>query len=113
MCGPQNPMRRALQEGLIKELTGGEPILVRALHSDFVEVRPQFKLTISGNHKPEIRGTDDGIWRRVMLVPFDVQIPEAERDQDLGKKLWEERSGILNWLVKGVARLPRDRPRCA
>ncbi len=91
-----------LQEGLIKELTGGEPILVRALHSDFVEVRPQFKLTISGNHKPEIRGTDDGIWRRVMLVPFDVQIPEAERDQDLGKKLWEERSGILNWLVKGL-----------
>lgn len=91
-----------LQEGLIKELTGGEPILVRALHSDFVEVRPQFKLTISGNHKPEIRGTDDGIWRRVMLVPFDVQIPEAERDPDLGKKLWEERSGILNWLMAGL-----------
>lgn len=91
------------QEGLIKELTGGEPILVRALHSDFVEVRPQFKLTISGNHKPEIRGTDDGIWRRVMLVPFDVQIPEAERDPNLGRKLFEqERSGILNWLIEGL-----------
>ncbi|WP_170133811.1 DNA primase family protein [Palleronia aestuarii] len=91
-----------LQEGVIKELTGGEPLLVRALHSDFVEVKPQFKLTISGNHKPDIRGTDDGIWRRVMLIPFLVQIPEAERDPDLLKKLWEERSGILNWMVAGL-----------
>lgn len=91
-----------LQEGLIKELTGGETILVRALHSDFVEVRPQFKLTISGNHKPEIRGSDDGIWRRVMLVPFDIQIPEDERDPDLGDKLWQERAGILNWLIDGL-----------
>ena len=91
-----------LQEGLIKELTGGEPIQVRALHSDFVEVRPIFKLTMSGNHKPEIRGTDDGIWRRVMLVPFDVQIPEDERDPDLVNKLWEERDGIFSWLVDGL-----------
>ncbi|AVO36607.1 DNA primase family protein [Pukyongiella litopenaei] len=91
-----------LQEGLVKDLTGGEPIMVRALHSDFVEVRPHFKLTISGNHRPEIRGTDDGIWRRVMLVPFDVQIPESERDPNLIDKLWEERSGILNWLIEGA-----------
>lgn len=91
-----------LQEGLIKELTGGEPILVRALHSDFVEVWPQFKLTISGNHKPDIRGLDDGIWRRVLLVPFDVQIPKAERDPNLGAKLWAERSGILNWMIQGL-----------
>ena len=91
-----------LQEGLIKELTGGEPIQVRALHSDFVEVRPVFKLTMSGNHKPEIRGTDDGIWRRVLLVPFDVQIPEDERDPDLVEKLFAERAGILNWLIEGL-----------
>jgi putative DNA primase/helicase len=91
-----------LQEGIIKELTGGEPILVRALHSDFVEVRPVFKLTISGNHKPDIRGTDDGIWRRVLLVPFDVQIPKPERDPELIGKLMEEGPGILNWLVKGL-----------
>jgi putative DNA primase/helicase len=91
-----------LQEGMIKEMTGGEPILVRQLHSDFIEVRPHFKLTISGNHKPDIRGTDDGIWRRVLLVPFDVQIPEAERDEKLIDKLWEERPGILNWLIEGL-----------
>lgn len=91
-----------LQEGMIKEMTGGEPILVRQLHSDFIEVRPYFKLTISGNYKPDIRGTDDGIWRRVLLVPFDVQIPEAERDEKLIDKLWEERAGILNWLIEGL-----------
>lgn len=91
-----------LQEGLIKELTGGEPILVRALNENFVLVYPIFKLTISGNHKPEIHGGDDGIWRRVMLVPFDIQIPPEERDPDLIKKLWEERSGILNWLIAGL-----------
>lgn len=91
-----------LQEGLIKELTGGEPLLIRALHSDFVEARPVFKLTISGNHKPDIRGLDDGIWRRVLLVPFDVQIPKEKRDPALGEKLWAERAGILNWLIDGL-----------
>lgn len=91
-----------LQEGLIKELTGGEPILVRALNENFVLVRPIFKLTISGNHRPEIRGGDEGIWRRVMLIPFDVHIPPQERDPDLGEKLWAERSGVLNWLIEGL-----------
>lgn len=91
-----------LQEGLIKELTGGEPILVRALHSDFVEIKPHFKLTMSGNHKPEIRGTDDGIWRRVMLMPWDVQIPPERRNPRLALELAEEAPGILNWLAEGL-----------
>jgi putative DNA primase/helicase len=91
-----------LQEALIKDLTGGEPILVRALNKDFVSIYPFFKLTIQGNHKPEIHGGDDGIWRRVMLVPFDIQIPPEERDPDLGKKLFEERDGIMNWLIEGL-----------
>jgi putative DNA primase/helicase len=90
------------KEGMIKSLTSGEPIAVRALHSDFIFITTTFKLTISGNHKPEIRGTDDGIWRRVLLVPFDVQIPEAERDPDLGDKLWVERDGIFRWMVEGL-----------
>lgn len=91
-----------LQEGLIKELTGGEPILVRALNENFVLIYPIFKLTISGNHRPEIHGGDDGIWRRVMLVPFDVQIAPEDVDPDLGRKLWDERAGILNWLIEGA-----------
>ncbi len=92
------------QEGLIKELTGGEPILVRALHSDFVEVRPKFNLTISGNHKPEIRGTDDGIWRRLLLVPFEEKIPKAEQTpkDELDAILFAERDGVFAWMVEGL-----------
>jgi putative DNA primase/helicase len=91
-----------LQEAKIKELTGGEPMLVRGLNADFFEFLPVFKLTISGNHKPDIRGSDDGIWRRLLLVPFDVQIPKGERDPDLVRKLFEERAGILNWVIEGL-----------
>jgi putative DNA primase/helicase len=91
-----------LQEGLIKQLTGGEKIAVRPNYGDQIEMEPFFKLTMSGNYKPEIHGGDDGIWRRVMLIPFDVQIPESERDDKLGDKLWLERDGIFNWMVEGL-----------
>lgn len=91
-----------LQEGLVKMMTGGEPIPVRPNYGEQIDLNPVFKLTISGNHKPEIRGTDDGIWRRVLLVPFPVQIPEAERDEALPEKLWAERDGVLGWLVEGL-----------
>lgn len=89
-------------ESLIKALTGGEPILVRRLNQEFIEVYPTFKLVVSCNRKPEIRGDDDGIWRRVLLVPFEVQIPVEEVDKGLADKLWQERSGILAWLVEGA-----------
>jgi putative DNA primase/helicase len=90
------------QEGLIKQLTGGEPILVRALNENFFEATPIFKLTIGGNHAPDIRGMDDGIWRRLMIVPFDVQIPKAERDPLIVNRMLEEGPGILNWLIEGA-----------
>lgn len=92
-----------LQEQKVKELTGGDAMMVRALHSDFVEFTPYFKLTFTGNHKLEIRGTDDGIWRRPLLTPFDIQIPEGERDEKLGDNLFhEEGPGILNWMIGGL-----------
>ncbi|AZV00385.1 DNA primase [Paracoccus phage vB_PthS_Pthi1] len=93
-----------LQEGLVKALTGGEPMMVRALYTDMITFQPIFKLTISGNHLPDIRGGDDGIWRRLMLVTFPVQIPENKRipKKELDEILWQERSGILNWLVQGL-----------
>lgn len=99
---PDEGMR--LQEGLIKELTGGEKFLARALHSDFIEFYPLFKLTISGNHKPEIHGGDDGIWRRVMLIDFPVQIPPERRrpKAEMDAMLWAERDGIFLWLVNGL-----------
>lgn len=93
-----------LQEGLVKALTGGEPMMVRALYTDMITFQPIFKLTISGNHLPDIRGGDDGIWRRLMLITFPVQIPEKKRipKKELDDILWQERAGIMNWLVQGL-----------
>jgi putative DNA primase/helicase len=92
------------QEGLIKEMTGGEPMLIRALQEGFVEILPYFKPIVSGNHKPVFKGTDDGIWRRVKLIEFPVQIPEAERrqKQEMDAELFAEAPGVLNWMVQGA-----------
>jgi putative DNA primase/helicase len=92
----------SFDESLIKGLTSGEPLPVRRLNQDFNDIYPTFKLAISVNRKPTIRGNDDGIWRRVLLVPFDVQIPIDKVDKQLSDKLWAERSGILNWLIAGL-----------
>jgi putative DNA primase/helicase len=83
-------------------MTGGEPIQVRPMYGAQIDLDPTWKIFMSGNHKPDIRGTDDGIWRRVLLVPFDVQIPREERDERLGEKLWAERAGIFAWMVEGL-----------
>ena len=90
-----------LSEGKVKQITGGDAMTARYLHQEFFEFHPQFKLFLATNHRPAIRGTDNGIWRRVRLIPFEVSIPENERDTQLLKKLLEELPGILTWAVKG------------
>ena len=97
----ETPEGVRLNESLVKDLTGGDTITARFLRHEFFQFKPQFKLWIRGNHKPQIRGTDDGIWRRLALVPFTVQIPLAEVDPGLSERLQGELSGILNWAVKG------------
>lgn len=97
---PESGVR--FKEALIKRLTGGEPISVRRLHQDFFEFDPQFTLIVSGNHKPVIIGNDDGIWRRIHLVPWNEQIGKDEVDKGLPKKLLAEAPGILQWVVAGA-----------
>jgi putative DNA primase/helicase len=91
-----------LAEAMVKLVTGGEPVLARHLNKGFFKYYPQFKLTISGNHKPKISGGDDGIWRRFQLVLFNVQIPKEERDPKLSEKLIAEAPGILNRMLDGL-----------
>jgi putative DNA primase/helicase len=95
---------RQLKEGLIKSITGGEPIIARNLHRDFFEFTPQFKLVLSANQRLELSGVDHGIWRRMRLVPWEVTIPKDQqrRFDEVMEEFWEERSGILNWLVSGA-----------
>lgn len=91
----------ALDEALIKLATGGEPIIARHLNRDYFKFYPSFKLDISGNYRPRISGSDDGIWRRVILVPFGVKVEKPNR-RLAAELLASERSGILNWMLDGL-----------
>jgi putative DNA primase/helicase len=91
-----------LAEALVKQVTGGDIITARFLFREFFEFRPTFKLWLAANHKPTVRGTDHGIWRRIRLVPFTVTIPKNERDPQLLEKLRKELPGILAWAVRGA-----------
>lgn len=92
---------KRINESLIKELTGNEVISARHLYGNPMEFLPEFKVWLSGNHKPTIKGTDSGIWSRIKEIPFEVEIPEAEKDLKIWDKLELESSGILNWLIQG------------
>lgn len=90
-----------LNEGLLKQLTGGSKITCRFLYGDEFEYTPEFKIWIATNHKPVIRGTDIGIWRRIKLIPFEVNIPKQKVDKNLKYRLRKEFPQILKWAVDG------------
>jgi putative DNA primase/helicase len=99
---PNEGMR--LDEGLLKQLTGDDVVTARKMFAEEFEFKPEFKLWMATNHKPLIRGTDTGIWRRIHLIPFEVQIPLEKVDRRLKYKLVKEAEGILNWAVQGCIR---------
>jgi putative DNA primase/helicase len=95
-------------EAKLKELTGGDTLTARFLHQEFFDFPPTHRIIIRGNHKPAINGTDEGIWRRLRLVPFTVSIPADEQDRHLLAKLQTELPGILNWALEGCREWQRD-----
>jgi putative DNA primase/helicase len=99
---------RALDEARIKAMTGGEPITARFLYGNYFEFTPEFKLWVAANDRPRVRGTDDALWRRIRVIPFDVEIPASERDPGLRAKLTEEWPGILAWAVHGCVKWQRE-----
>jgi putative DNA primase/helicase len=105
------PGSKAWNEELIKSISGGDPISARGMREDFWNFNPTHKLLISGNHKPVVRGQDEGIWRRWRILPFERTIAEADRDPDLTKKLVADMPGILAWAVRGCTAWQRDRLR--
>lgn len=87
----------------VKELTGGDTLTGRVPYGkDFVTFRPTHKLMIVGNHKPEIGDNSFGMWRRVLLAPFETTIPANQCDPRLLEKLKAEGPGILNWALAGL-----------
>jgi len=92
---------RHLAEGTVKRLTGGDRLKARRMREDFWSFDPSHTFVMLTNHKPIVAGTDEGIWRRLRLVPWEVVIPESERDEDLGAKLAAELDAVLAWLAAG------------
>ncbi len=97
-----------LDESAVKDMTGGESITARELYASYENYKPIFKFLMSGNYKPEITGTDLGIWRRIRLVSFNKTFKGDEIDPQLLDKLLNERDGIFLWILKGYHIWSRD-----
>ena len=95
-------------EAKIKSFTGGDMISARPLYGEWVDFTPVGKILLTTNNRPEIRGSDDGIWRRIREVPFNRQFTEAEQDKELMATLTKELPGILNWAIEGCLRWQSD-----
>lgn len=92
---------RRLAEVLVKQLTGGDPIRARRMRCDFFQFAPTHKLWLAGNHLPTIVGNDHAIWRRILLIPFNVIFDGDRCDRALPHRLADEMPGILAWAVGG------------
>ena len=97
---------KELKEGLVKSMTGGENIIARGLYAKVsVEFKPTWTAIMPTNHKPIIKGGDHGIWRRLMMLPFQRNYdsdPVAVKDPNRSEKLQAELQGVLAWLVRGA-----------
>lgn len=95
-----------LNEAFIKAVTGGDTLKHRGLYqSKETEIRIGAKLWYATNHKPVIRGTDEAIWRRVWLIPFEIEVPAEKRVLDYDRQLLKEAPGILNWMLEGLQKI--------
>lgn len=99
---------RRMAEVLVKQLTGGDVMRARRLYQNSFEFKPTAKLWFAANHKPTIRGNDNGIWRRIKTIPFLVRIPDSEQDKTLADRLKHEYPGILAWMVEGCVKWQRE-----
>lgn len=99
VCASETEEGRQWSEMRIKQLTGGDKLAARFMRQDFFQFTPQFKLTIIGNHQPELRNVDDAASRRVNMAPFLHKPPTPDRK--LEEKLRAEWPGILRWMIDG------------
>lgn len=97
-----------LNEGLVKQLVGGDITTARFLYGKEFEFKPVFKLWIATNYKLVVRGTDKGIWRRMKVIPFKVTFEGDKRDKNLTEKLLAEAPQILGWVVKGCLKWQQE-----
>lgn len=96
-------------EGHLKAFTSGDPMLFERKHKDPISAPPTARLVLATNNLPRFSDRSDGVWRRMLLVPFDVTIDEADRIPGLDKVAWWNASGelpgVFNWAMEGLRRL--------
>ena len=92
---------KSLDESVLKQFCGSDTVTARQLHKEFFEFRPVAKIMLATNHKPVVKGTDEGIWRRMRLIPFLASFTTANRDPKMEAKLKTEAPAILRWMVQG------------
>lgn len=108
ICGDVGEIDK-VSEGYVKSFTSGDRMYFDRKGISGLNVVPTARLMLACNTRPRFSDRSDGIWRRMILIPFRVQIPEKERVMGMDKSEWWEASGelpaILNWAVLGLARL--------
>jgi len=90
-----------LRASLVKALTGGDTLKVRLPYQDPWSMPPSAKFLVVANRRPNLDGLDSGLKRRVQIIECGQALPEQDRDVDLAEKLRLEKSGILNWMLRG------------
>lgn len=89
-------------EAKLKTLTGGDAISARFMRQDLFDFVPTHTLWLAANHKPSVESGGDSFWRRLRVIPFENQVPEAKRNGNLKNQLLEEAAGILHWAIEGA-----------
>jgi putative DNA primase/helicase len=97
----ETELRRRLASALVKQWTGGEPLVGRRPFEMPIRFTPIAKLWFSTNHLPKIDDTTVSIWRRLYVIPFDARFEQKNREKGYEEKLLPEASGILNWIIEG------------
>ena len=105
-----------LKESWVKSQTGDRKIRARLARKDYYEFDLTHKLIVGTNHKPEITGTDDGVWERIRMVPMRVRFgTEEEMAQGIAQQLADRellskattpqgREAVLKWVVAGAGK---------
>lgn len=98
-----------IAEAQVKEITSNEPITARKLHRDPFTFKPSHKVLLMTNHRPFVKGSDEGIWRRLNIIGFNATIPEDKKEPNFREeKLRPELPGILAWMIKGCFKWQQD-----